>query len=311
MRARIGFTLLELVFVIVIMGILAKFGVELLAQAYSSYIHQKVYSELQAKSEMAVEFIAKRLEYRIKDSTIARTDETNTSITPISEASGENYTVLEWIGYDNDGFRGYYNGANSRFQPAWSGIIDLNNSSGSELYSPDTNTTVANDIIKALSKNNTTIDDAALYFLGANSDVMNDYGWDGNAITDQSKAMHPVKSVSGNVEKFAPAVGSFSGTDVYEYYQLAWTAYAVVLKNYNTTTHTGTLMLYYNYQPWKGERLSDGASTGKKAEIIMENVSAFRFMSIGSIIKIQVCVKSDILSDDGGDYGICKEKTVM
>jgi len=316
MKARIGFTLLELVFVIIVMGILAKFGVELLAQAYSSYLQQRIYAELQTKSEIAVEYIAKRLEYRIKDSTIARKVKAGNFVS-ISDASGTDYTVLEWIGYDVEGFRGYYNG--SYFKPAWSGIIDLDNSSATTLHSPDTNTTAEDNIIKALSENNsTTVDHIGLYFIGSNSDVTKDYGWDGDLtkINAQQGAIHPVKS-NGTIDEFISSTGTnFTGIDVYEYYQLAWSAYGIVLENYNTTTHTGTLMIYYNYQPWLDR---DGDGQGDQltnapfviSHTIMKNVSAFRFMAIGSIIKIQVCVKSDILNNDGGDYGICKEKTIM
>ncbi len=44
----------------------------------------------------------------------------------------------------------------------------------------------------------------------------------------------------------------------------------------------------------------------------MENVSTFRFKSVGSVIKIQVCVKSDIIDGNAaGGYSLCKEKTIF
>jgi len=298
MKQRFAFTMIELIFVIVIMGIIGKFGVEFLAQAYRSYMYEKINHTLQSNSAMAVEQIAKRLEYRIKDSVIARID-TNTTVVPISDASGTNYKVLEWIGYDNEGFRGIT-------KPYWSGIIDLDDSNATVLTSPDTNTTAEDTLIHALSDNNSAISDAALYFVGANSDVKVDYGWDGNTtkINAQQGAMHPITTVAGRIDRFKSSTGAnFSNVDIYEYYQLAWTAYAVVMEDYNTTTHKGTLRLYWDYQPWLGEDISNAANS----TILMENVSTFQFMSIGSIMKIQVCTKSDLLEE----YSLCKEKTVL
>ena len=67
----------------------------------------------------------------------------------------------------------------------------------------------------------------------------------------------------------------------------------------------GTLTLYYNYQPWLGERYTDGNSS-----VIMEDIDTFRLRSVGDIIKVQLCVRDSNISRDGG-YSICKEKTVF
>jgi len=313
MKIRSAFTMIELVFVIVILGIIGKFGIEFLAQTYKSFLYTNVNHHLQSKSEIAVEIIAKRLEHRIKDSVIARTSPGSTPV-PIGSASGESYTVLEWVGVDNEGFRG-------TILPYWSGIIDLNNCSASVLTSPDTNTTAENTLIKIFSEDNSTdINDTAIYFVGSNSDAVTDYGWNGDItyMNAQRGAMHPINSNS-NISQFVPASGTsdFSGVDVYEYYKLARTAYAVVIEDYNNTgDNTGTLKLYYNYQPWKdkdssgsSDQLNDAPNV--KSAVIMDKVSTFRFMSIGSIMKIQVCVKSDVLQKDGGDYSLCKEKTIF
>jgi len=115
--------------------------------------------------------------------------------------------------------------------------------------------------------------------------------------------MHPIKS--NGTSQFAPISGldgsnsTFAGANVYEYYQLAWTAYAVV-----HTPDDGNLTLYYDYQPWQGEMYTSG-----KSAVIMENVDTFRFKAVGSIVKIQVCVNSDLVKDE--EYSLCKEKTIF
>ena len=304
MLKRSAFTMIELIFVIVIMGIIGKFGVEFLAQAYKSFIFAKINHELQSTSEQTVEFIAARLQNRIKASVIARTG-ASTTFYPVQQDSGVNtYKVLEWIASDIDGFRG-------TTKPLWSGIIDLKNSSASTtvLVSPETNTTDSNALIDILSNSQSTLNDSALYFIGSNNDIYSGYGWDGNLteVNAQRGVMHPINSIIGHENEFAPAVGNFSGVDVYEYYKLSWTANAVVMEDYNTSgKEMGNLYFYHNYQPWKGEKYYDNNDSNHKS-LIMKNVSTFQFISIGTMMKIQVCTKSTLVEE----YSLCKEKTVL
>ncbi len=290
-----AFTMMELIFVIVIVGVLSKFGVEFMAQAYKGFIFSKINNTLQGQSSSAVEFISKRLSYRIKDSVIAR--KSDGTYTSVSNATGSGYTILEWIGSDSDNFRG-------DTLPNYSSIIDLNASTASNLHSPDTDTTSLDTLIKILSQGNSSLSTSALYFIGSGSDITTSYGWTNTTpafSTQKNVAMHPIQA--GTTKKdFSSSIGvNFSGVDVFEYYKLAWTAYAIV---YNTTTKE--LRLYYDYQPWAGESYN---TTGKniKSTLIMENVSTFKFGAIGSLIKVQVCVQSQLT---GEKYSICKEKTV-
>jgi len=290
---RRAFSMIELVFVIVIMAIIGKFGVSFLFQAYNNFISSKVNNELQAESESAIEFSVSRLQYRIKDSVIVRRDINDSNATYIADVNDSNYTALEWVGTDSDGFRGDK-------LPNWSAIIDLNLSHKNKLYSPETNTTKENEFIQALSSNSSDINDSAIYFLG-DSDDNNDYGWEGQ-ITDQNQTMHPINSDT-NISIFVPASGTGNfDRKVSEQYKLAWSAYALSLEDYNTTTHMGNLYFYYNFQPWNGKQAQDGNKT-----LLMRNVSTFQFTTVDSLLKLQICVKSDLVED----YSLCKEKTIF
>lgn len=306
---RKAFTMLELIFVIVIMGIIGKFGVEFLAQSYQSFISSSVNNRLQSNSATAVEFVSSRLQYRIKPSTIARED--NASYTLLSEYYNTTANVLEWIGTDIEGFRG-------DALPHWSGVIDLNTTvtNAANLRSPGTNTGNLDTMINILSNGDAGVNDAAIYFVNPDAIITaEDWGWDANASKFDTQAdvqIHPINSTA-TVTDFIPVtwssgaavVNNFTGVDASEYYQLAWSAYAVGINDWNVTSGTGTLTMWYNYQPWKGERYDlDANST-----VIMEGVSSFRFISSDSVVKIQVCVKSDLLADE--EYSVCKEKTVF
>ena len=291
--------MLELVFVIVIMGIIGKFGVEFLAQAYKSFIYTKVNHTLQANSTTAVEFISTRLQHRIKDSIIARIPGVQfDALADVNTSKASQYTVLEWISTDIDGFRGDSN-------PYWSGIADLDavGAGNSLIISPQTNTTDINTLIDILSGGSgTSIDNAAIYFIGSNSDITLDYGWDttdgGAYMQDQNGSMHPIQDTA-NPNELAPLAGTFS--TISEYYKLSWTANAIVLSS------DGNLTLHSDYQPWEG----DSYTAATKQDLLMQNVDTFQFMAIGSIVKIQVCVKTDIINGDAtGGYSLCKEKTI-
>jgi len=294
MKIRAAFTMIELIFVIVIMGIIGKFGVEFLAQAYRSFIFSSVNNALHSKSAMAVEFISSRLQYRIKDSVIARAG-TVGAVTGIGSASGATFTVLEWVSTDIDGYRG-------TDTPNWSGIIDLDHISATNslLISPATDINATDSLISTLSYGTKGVDNAALYFIGSNSDVTTDYGWNG-VLGDQTGAMHPINANTGTANQFTPSVSNFTGIDIYEYYKLAWTAYAIVNADADADGDDD-LILYYDYQPWNGDTLADA-----RQSVLMEDVNTFQFTAIGSIIKIQVCANSQLVED----YSLCKEKTIF
>jgi prepilin-type N-terminal cleavage/methylation domain-containing protein len=213
---RKGFTLIELIFVILIFGILSKFGADILYKIYENYIYSNTFNRLENQSEAAVKQIANRLQYRIKDSTIARNTITSNPIEPIGNNSGDE-NVLEWIGIDVDGWHG--SGAGST-APDWSGFIDLANSSALTLDSPGTSVNAVN---------------LGLFFIGSNVDLNSSaFGWDGTILTGVAPSSSSMKVVdfAGNAITLTGG-GNFGGADVYEYYQLARSAYAVSLENNN------------------------------------------------------------------------------
>lgn len=188
---RNAFTMMELIFVIVVMGILSKFGVELFKQIYENYARTTITASLMSKTEVAVLEIANRLTYRIKDSVIVSTGTGNTAFRPLISANG-NENVFEWVGIDNDGWD----------EGKWSGIIDLDspNTIYTQLASPGT---------IELPNN------GALFFNGSKVDATNSFGWHGNTASDLYIYDTPATSLGGLIpfttNSFAP------GNDIYEY----------------------------------------------------------------------------------------------
>lgn len=304
---RKAFTMLELIIVIVIMGIVGKFGVELLFQGYNYYLYNLADNRFQSHSEAAVQQIANRLQYRIPGSEIVRQSIGGlNNYTPIATVADDNspITILEWVGYDIDGWRG--DGGNTL--PTWSGFIDIDmtkaNGSTPDLNTSESNSTRILAVWNALSPRNFNGTGAGLFFVqDTNFNVRDGFGWNGAAIGDQTRTAHRVNVVNGNNNRLSATVGNFSGQNIYEFYKLSWTAYAL---EHNATS--GQLRLYYDYRPWNGETYANGASV-----LLMENVDTFRFRSAGDALKIQVCIRDSSLfqANATGAFSICKEKTVF
>ncbi|WP_297941474.1 type II secretion system protein [uncultured Campylobacter sp.] len=113
-----GFTLIELVFVIVVLGIISMFGADLYTKIYKSYVHVRAVNQLEARTQNAMMLITNRLEDRIKSSTIGRELSSNEFV-PISDLTDPKYDILEWIGQSIE-----TRNINKR-TPGWSGFMSM------------------------------------------------------------------------------------------------------------------------------------------------------------------------------------------
>ena len=113
-----GFTLIELVFVIVVLGIISMFGADLYTKIYKSYVHVRAVNQLEARTQNAMMLITNRLEDRIKSSTIGRELSSNEFV-PISDLTDPRYDILEWIGQSVE-----TRNINQR-NPGWSGFMSM------------------------------------------------------------------------------------------------------------------------------------------------------------------------------------------
>ena len=297
-----AFTLLEVIFTIVILSIIGVISAQIISKLYEEYITTRAINELESRTETTLETIARRLEYRVKGATIARDKDNETNITSLSNAN-DSYEILEWIGYDVDSFKGDYNSSKGLVVPGWSGFVDL--------YSPDTNATqikipgselnIADTFENNLTEGNVTLHNskAGLIFKGlAYGYDVKQYGW--NCFHNQTNCRSYVYDVNCSTNDCSEPIlrvsPSLSGKEITEQYYLTYSAYAIVPKNNN-------LYLYYNYRPWHGDRYSDGEKS-----LLAENVSTFKFRQIDQVIRLKLCMYKKITDDF--NLSFCKEKVV-
>ena len=292
---KLGFTLVEIIFVIVVLGIVAAIGSSIIAKIYESYLYSKNINELQTKTELALTQISKHLSYRVKNSIIAR--KSSTKFVSLLDAN-ESYKILEWVGYDNESFEGNSSG------PGWSGFIDLESSetNKSQIKTSGSQLLYSEWIISALSNNEVNISlpnsAAAIIFDGLPADFnISQYGWN-NGGTEQHNYVFRVQRSGQDVLKFIENKPSI----IYEHYKLTWSAYALVPNPLNGSDVN--LTLYYNFRPWMGEKYSDGNSS-----VLAEHVTTFRFLQKGDTIRLKLCITNPIFSDT--NISFCKEKVVF
>jgi len=297
-----AFSLIEVIFVLVILGIVASISSQIIVQVYESYITQQAIYKVSIKTELAINQIVNRLTYSVVGSAIAK-DESNSSnyklLTDLDLTTDTDLTVLEWIGYDNDSF-------SAGSTPYWSGVANYEDANESMFETPGSQLGKVDTIIKNLSKSisldesNTSAQRPAVIFqprTGA-GDAIN--GECMGLVNNDTSCIYAVSEKNATGFLFEDANKSKIIT---ERYQLAWSAYALV----PTLKSNGlyNLNLHYNYQPWEGETYDKNATSS----LLISNVSVFKFTQSGGIIQLKLCASENI----GTNYNIstCKEKAIL
>ena len=269
---RHAFTMLELLFVIVILGIVSSIGAEIIAQTYENYIIQRAQYKANIKTELALNQIANRLRYAIPSTIGARKTAASTYVA-LDDVTDPDMNVLQWVGYDGDSFEAITSDTDRR--PGWSGFCDLNASDSTAIATPGSNLDLASTIISNLGGN---IQNAQLYF------------------SESAGVSYPV---AGGADETITMDGIPSNTMISERYRLAWSSYAVEVDP------NQDLILHYNFSPTSGTSLANSTTS-----ILLRNVTNFRFKYSGGAFRIKIC-KEEQIGADSEMIHACKEKVVF
>jgi prepilin-type N-terminal cleavage/methylation domain-containing protein len=305
-----AFSLLELIFVIVILGVVSSIGSSIIVQVYENYITQRAMHNVSVKTELAINQIVNRLTYRIDSTVIARDPNGANNFLPLSalgyDVTNKDKFILEWIGYDEESF-------SSGTKPNWSGHTDIDTTTRTNIRTPGSHLTKVRTIVQNLA-GNTNEPSLSLFFSlkrqPFSTDIINTgpacYGYDDANMT----CIHQV-SISDN-RNFTATMPS--GVNISDHYKLAWSAYALVAVDRSGAVLTSLsdavdfdLELRYNYQPWAGRQYND-TTTSKK--ILLRNVTAFKFSERGGTLRLKLCA-TEKLDGIKTNISICKEKVVI
>ncbi len=299
---RKAFSMIELIFVIVILGIVASISSQIIVQVYENYITQRAVYNVSTKTELAINQIVNHLSYSIINSAIAK-DPNNPAnfklLTALDLANDADLTILEWIGYDNDSFA-------ADTTPYWSGIANYETATKSFFDTPGSQLGNADTIIKNLSNQEVGLTGSgfqrpAVIFQPrtGEGDIVN-----GSCMGLVNNNRNCIYAVSENNATGFSFQDTIKAKVISERYKLAWSAYALVPKDPDGDG-LYDLDLHYNYQPWLGETYN-GQSTVKT---LIKNISVFKFSQSGGIIQLKLCATENI--GQAFNISTCKEKAII
>lgn len=272
-KSRLAFTMLELIFAIVILGIVSSIGSSIIVQVFESNIIQRAQYRANTKSELALNQIENRLRYAITSTVGARATLGDVFV-PRENIANSSMRVLQWVGYDGDGFEAI---TSTSRRPGWSGFCDTSASTSNIIDTPGSNLELVGTIIANLKG---SVDSSVLYFSGVPND----------------QQAHGISAVTG--KQITLDANIATGNLISERYRLAWSSYALEVDNDNN------LVLHYNFAPITGAVI-DGNSS-----ILLRNVENFRFMAGNGVMRLKICV-SEQIGDANTTVSSCKEKVVF
>ena len=309
-KIRPAFTMLELVFVIVILGIVSSVGSTIIAQLFENVINQRAVHKASLKTELAANQIVNRLTYRLPNSLITRgfgagggLNAGYRIVSAIGPADSNTAPeALEWIGYDNDSFA-------TAARPGWSGYCDtLATNAGAPgtpkntIVTRGSNLALTNTVIANLSGGTKTIADSAVVFSTSMYNTAANLTYNAQCLGyTNSNCIHTINAINAN--SLTKDNNYVIGDTISDHFKLAWTAYALVPTNI-TANNLFDLNLCYNYQPWDGNTIANA-----RCSLFMRNVTSFKYNEVAGTVRFKICATENIGTDV--NVSVCKEKVVI
>lgn len=307
-----AFTLIELIFVIVLLSIISMFGADLYVKIYNSYTNNRATSDLEGETERTLNIITSLLRDRVKQTVIGRATENGEdpdgNFVYLNQVQ-EEHDVLEWIGKSTET---QYIGSTNKGVLGWSGFaIDSPTpttvpSGDFVIKSPGSSLNDANNILNSLNAGTNSF---GIIF---NDDIIinaDSFGY------DHTTYNHTNIGTVSIIDNDTMQISGLASRNKNIYF-LVHTAYAIVpvLDNNaadvsvnNVISNTYNLLLYYDFQPWKKEKYEDG-----KSVVLAKNVTMFRFTFDNNSVAVKLCMRDNNRNFDAEklDFIVCKSQVV-
>ena len=297
---RKSFTLIEGIFVIVVLAIISMVGVRIVGELYKRDYIVKQVSNFEFLSQQTADILSERLYDRIPLTVIGYNPSTHDFKYIGDIESDDNYTVFEWI---SDSF-------DAKKELNLSGFVDLYKSKKPILYSKDFHKKFIQQIEQNKFNTSSKVEDlTAVIFAGSFDrgeeasldDYNNSFGWHGN----KHKYIYRIDEInqSGNDANISL---KDDANRIYEKFYLVDSAYAIALKkdlnknDWKCNTpwdkfKDNDLLLFYNYRPWDNKQTYCGDTNGTpdgNVTLLLHNVNGFKIKSVNSHLVILINMKS-------------------
>lgn len=301
---RTAFTMIELLFVIVVLGIVGGIAFETIRQYYENIYRTQEYTKRVAEADHILDQVSKYFENAISSSIVNLDQTENEGVCHGPPVNGDtnDYTVA-FVAPDLDTLR--VSGT-----PGWSEdtLLGANN----VITALDADYGVSDTLITTLYPTSSLVNSAVYDTDSADVNACTRFGLNGGVVG--SAAYHRIAgstatSLTLNVENNAS-----HGKRKY----LLRTGYAFrVLDN-------GTFMLYSNFRPWAGERYDTAAN--RRENVLGQNVAHFyadydatdfmenaNHIDRGLVWRLKVCMRgldANLSDSDREGQAICRERRV-
>lgn len=295
---RKGFTLVEIIFVLVIMAVLSAGTFKAIEAIYTRSAQAKALTDLSLESQIVLDQLSVLLYNRIPNSVIGYTPG------GICESIDEltvGRPVLEWLTMADDAL----------LEGKYDGFVDMNGS-----FYVDT----ANNRLLTPGNAMSNSTDLNLIFAGAFDGGAGSVSACNGAFGWHNPSSTLSYDLSFNADKNITITDSVKPEFIYEKYYLTHTAYAVArgadidltsacVSSLGVPVDENTLFLFYDYQPYLGETYCADGGDGN-ASVLAQDVTAFTAESINDVIRLSIDMNRDIRGKTCGVH-VSKQKAVF
>ena len=305
-KQRNAFTMIEVLFVIVILGIVGGIALETIRQYYENIYRTQEYTQRVSEADHILDQLSKYFENGISSSIVNLDINPSTSVCyGPPEESAADFTIA-FIGVDSDSLRGF--GA----RPGWSEEAQL--LTANDLNISDANLSMANSVIGALGGTGWSLRDSAIYdtdSLDSNACVRFNFAGEGKEGFHKLDGVNPNPMASGLL-RLNNDNNASHGHRKY----LLRTGYAFRVDD------NGRFWLYSNFRPWKDEHFSNAGEinlVGENVAHFYADYNATDFMANqnlndrGLVWRLKVCMRglnANLSDSDAESQTICRERRV-
>ena len=313
-KLRRGFTFIELLFVIVILGIVGGIALEAVRQYYEGIYKTQTYTQRVAEADQILDKLTRYFENAIDVSIVNLDQDENDAALDggecaepgeeANEATAHDYTVA-FLGVDVDSLR-------TGNTPGWSeqaSTAFVSTTSRTFRFS-DSNLSGSDATITALYPASNLVNSTFYNYGRANSSSVvgacSNFNWDNAGNLDGYSIINGIDYLTNTVT----VAESFVNSDLRDKKYLIRSGYAFRVLD------DGTLTMYFNFRPWKGEIYTAGETS-----VLGKNVASFyadfnntnSFNDRGSVWRLKVCMQgleSNLTNSDIAALEICRERRV-
>ena len=288
-------TLIELIYVIVILSLLLVGGFRIINKLYvRDYIATQT-SKMEYKTQQVLDQLALMLYYRVPLATIGYNQQTGDYKYIGYIQDGEDYPILEWIGFENDAMR----------DMNLSSFVDMNASDKTSytLRVLDFHSSFIQNVVDNKFNTSDSLENlSAVIFSGTFDrgeeasliDYNNSYGWHGGS----HNYVYTISSIVQDGDD-ANITLNEKPDRIYEKFFLVDSAYAIArVEDLNASKWNckeldinsldkNDLLLFYNYRPWKSETFCGDGGEGN-VTILSSNVSSFFVKKVNFHLEIKM-----------------------